>query len=104
MRYYRAVLPIPHGDVAFEMRQSIKKTVQNRLVCVKIDCAKRMSCSFLGIDIQYALNGKFELRNLSTSELTDRQTGVTLKRMVCDVLKEFTLNFHKFTRLQLTME
>ena len=78
-------------DVALEMRQAIKKAVQNRLVCVKIDCAKRMSRSFLGINIQYAQNGKIELRNLSTSELTDRQTGATLKRMVCDVLKEFDI-------------
>ncbi len=80
------------NELASDFRKKLKAEIANRRVCLKVDCAKRLSRSILGINVQFVKNGKIVLRTLSTYELNDRQTGVTLKRMILDVLKEHEIN------------
>ena len=52
---------------AAELRKTIKKQIGNRLICVKVDGAKRLSRAIVGINIQYIEDGKIQLRNLAES-------------------------------------
>ncbi len=59
---------------------------------LKVDCAKRLSRSILGINAQYVHDGKIILRTLSTYELKNRQTGATLKKMILETLGEYEIS------------
>ncbi len=74
---------------ASQLRDKMKEELKNRFICLKIDCAKRLGRSILGVNAQFIENGKIRLRTLSVMEIKDRQTGVVLKKLVSDVLKEF---------------
>jgi hypothetical protein len=54
---------------AQKIRDKLKDEMKNRLICLKVDCAKRLSRSILGINAQYVHDGKIILRSLSTYEL-----------------------------------
>jgi len=85
---------------AAELRKTIKKQIGNRLICVKVDGAKRLSRAIVGINIQYIEDGKIQLRNLASVELKDRQTGIALKKIVKDVASEYGIpakNFYTAT-------
>ena len=51
------------------------------MVCLKVDGAKRLSRSILGINVQFVKDGKIELRTLAAVELKDRQTAVNIKQV-----------------------
>ncbi len=76
---------------ASELRNQLKAEFKNKFLCLKVDCAKRLSRSILGVNVQFVENGKIRLRTLAVRVIKDRQTGVMLKNLVCDVLKEFEI-------------
>lgn len=76
---------------ASELISRLKGEFKNKFLCLKIDSAKRLFRSIFGINVQYIENGKIILRTLSVVEIKDRQTGVMLKNLVCEVLKEFDI-------------
>ena len=51
---------------AQKIRDKLKDEMKNRLICLKVDCTKRLSRSILGINAQYVHDGKIILRSLST--------------------------------------
>lgn len=59
--------------VATRIRQKLTMEMKNRLICLKIDCAKRLSRSILGINVKFIEGEKLKLRTLASQELTDRQ-------------------------------
>lgn len=77
---------------AEDLRQELVDEIKDRFISVKVDSAKRLSRSILGINIQYVKNGKIILRTLASKQLRDRQTGIHLKDTVCDILTEFGIN------------
>ncbi len=79
------------NQAALDIREKLKSELKNQFVCLKVDCAKRLSRSILGINVQFIQNDKLVLRTLSTYELKDRQTGATLKAMILDVLKQYSI-------------
>lgn len=80
---------------ASQLREKMKEELKNRSICLKIDCAKRLGRSILGVNAQFIENGKIRLRTLSVMEIKDRQTGVVLKKLVSDVLKEFDVKLNQ---------
>ena len=71
-------------------RPKIRDRLSNELkskmimICLKIDSARRLSRSVIGINIQFIESGKFDLRPLAIKEVTFSQTG--------EYIKEFTIN------------
>ena len=55
-----------------ELRQVLRKQLENRFVSLKVDGAKRLFRSVVGINVQYVEDGKVQLHNLSSVELKDR--------------------------------
>ena len=51
------------------------------MICLKVDGAKRLSRSILGINILFIKDGKIQLRTLAAVELKDRQTAVNIKKV-----------------------
>ena len=80
------------NQTAKEMRDQLKKEMKNRMLCLKVDCAKRLSRSILGFNAQYVNDCKVILRTLSTYELKNRQTGATLKNMILETLGEYNIS------------
>ena len=74
---------------AEDLRKVLRKEFENRLICIKLDGAKRLSRSVVGINVQFIENGKVQLRNLATVELKERQTGLALKKIVENTADEF---------------
>ena len=80
------------NQTAKEMHDQIKNEMKKRMICLKVDCAKRLSRSTLRINAQYVNDGKVILRTLSTYELKNRQTGATLKNMILETLGEYNIS------------
>jgi hypothetical protein len=55
-----------------ELRQVLRKQLENRFVSLKVDGAKRLFRSVVGINVQYVEDGKVQLHNLSSVELKYR--------------------------------
>ncbi|KAH7949152.1 hypothetical protein HPB49_005659 [Dermacentor silvarum] len=56
-------------------REEISQTLRKRMFSLKIDCASRLDRALLGINVQYAENGKLILQPLAMKELFDRHTA-----------------------------
>lgn len=75
-----------------EMKQNLIQLVENRLLCLKIDCASRNERSFLGINLQFVLDGKITVYTLSALELFSRHTGTNLKTAIIEELKKYNIS------------
>ncbi|KAH7937062.1 hypothetical protein HPB49_013441 [Dermacentor silvarum] len=59
---------------------------------LKIDCASRLDRALLGINVQYAVNGKLILQPLAMKELFDRHTAEHLTSQVKSTLSRYDLS------------
>ncbi|XP_060810041.1 uncharacterized protein LOC132904136 [Amyelois transitella] len=78
--------------VAYDIKLKIAAEVRNKLICIKVDSATCQDRRFLGINIQYIQNHQIFVRNLSVSEINERQTGDFLKEKVLEVLNDFLIS------------
>ena len=60
---------------AAELRQALKDHLGNRLICIKVDGAKRLDRAIVGVSIKFIEDGKIQLRKLAAIELKDRRTS-----------------------------
>ncbi|KAH7945724.1 hypothetical protein HPB49_014717 [Dermacentor silvarum] len=67
-------------------REEISQTLRKRMFSLKIDCASRLDRALLGINVQYAENGKLILQPLAMKELFDRHTAEHLTSQVKSTL------------------
>lgn len=74
---------------AYDVRKKIYEELKNKLVCLKIDVASVKSRRFLGINLQFILDKKLQLRNLCVVELHERNTAAFLKDTVLMVLSRY---------------
>ena len=69
------------------------------MICLKIDSARRLSRSVIGMNIQFIESGKFELRTLAIKEVTSSQTGQYIKEFVINVLQTYGINLSQIYSL-----
>ncbi|KAH9384808.1 hypothetical protein HPB48_026824 [Haemaphysalis longicornis] len=62
-------------EEAKSKQEEILQSLKNRMFSLKIDSASRIDRALLGINAQYAENGKLILRPLAMKELCDRHTA-----------------------------
>lgn len=74
--------------ISGEIREQIIKETEYTLISVMIDIATRCNRAFLGVNIQYILNGRIVVRNLKMLRLTESHTGKSLAAAVINTLKE----------------
>lgn len=77
---------------AEKCKEKIMKEVQNKMISLKVDAASRMSRSFLGINIQFMVDDKINLRTLAVRELKESHTAEYLKTVIIEVLTSFEIS------------
>lgn len=80
---------------AEKCKDKIIKECKNKMVSLKVDAASRMSRSFLGINIQFLIDGKITLRTLAVRELKESHTAEYLKTVIIEVLTSFEINIQQ---------
>ncbi|KAH7970592.1 hypothetical protein HPB49_011697 [Dermacentor silvarum] len=73
-------------------REEISQTLRKRMFSLKIDCVSRLDRALLGINVQYAENGKLILQPLAMKELFDRHTAEHLTSQVKSTLSRYDLS------------
>jgi hypothetical protein len=83
---------------AARIRESLRTELENQIISLKVDCAKRLNRSMLGINVQFVKNGKIHLRTLAMREVTAKHTGEHLKEMMTSVLRNYSISLkHIYT-------
>ncbi|CAI6375595.1 unnamed protein product [Macrosiphum euphorbiae] len=80
------------SPAAQKIRQEITKIVENRLICLKMDCVTRHDRSILGVNIQIIHNDELVLKTLAMIELKIRHTGENLKNEVFSLLNRYNID------------
>lgn len=78
--------------ISGKIREEIIKQTKYTLISVLIDIATRCNRAFLGVNIQYILNGRIVVRTLKMLRLTESHTGKSLAVAVINTLKEFEIS------------
>jgi len=60
----------------------IKKEVENRPLSLKIDRVKRLNHSIIGINVQYQVENKLQIRTLEMTVLRESHNAELLKSVV----------------------
>ncbi|XP_040360142.1 uncharacterized protein LOC121048176 [Ixodes scapularis] len=79
-------------EEAKSKREEISSSLRGRMFSLKIDCASRLDRALLGINVQYAENGRLVLQPLAMKELFDRHTGEHLRLQVKSTLSRYDLS------------
>lgn len=80
---------------AAALREELKKEMKDRYVCAKLDVATRGCTSFLGVNVQYTLEGKLMVRYFKTMPITMSTKAEDLKDMVLETFKVFDLDIRR---------
>lgn len=80
---------------AEKCKEKIMKEVQNKMISLKVDAASRMNRSFLGINIQFMVDDKINLRTLAVRELKESHTAEYLKTVIIEVLTSFQISINQ---------
>lgn len=81
--------------VSEHIRDKVQIETKCLPLCLMIDigtCCKR---SFLGIRVQFILNGKLGFRSIGMVELRDAHTGIYLAKVIIEQLKVFDINIRQ---------
>ena len=76
---------------AARIRESLCTELENKIISLKVDCAKRLNRSLLGINVQFVKEGKIQLRTLAMREVTVKHTGEHLKEMMISILRNYSI-------------
>lgn len=82
-------------SIAEQIRDQIINETKNTLISVLIDIATKCGRAFLGVNIQYMLNGRIVVRTLKMLHLTESHTGKSLANAVVNTLKEFDISINQ---------
>lgn len=74
--------------VANNIKESISKCINKKMICLKIDVATRMDKSILGINIQYIKESKIVINTIGMIQLRKRHKSQFLKEEIINCLKE----------------
>ncbi|CAG9791982.1 unnamed protein product [Diatraea saccharalis] len=78
-------------EEANAIRKCISSEVQNKMISLKLDSATCLERKFIGVNVQYIINGRIVVRNLGVLEVCDRQTSTFLKNTIEELLTDFRI-------------
>ncbi|XP_065324914.1 uncharacterized protein LOC135931607 [Gordionus sp. m RMFG-2023] len=76
---------------ASEIRCLIMQQVKNKLISLKIDTATRFQKSVLGVNAQFIIDDKIEIRTLGMLEIVKAHTASNLKEEIENLLKKYNI-------------
>lgn len=79
------------GYQASKIEEQIKNEVKGKFVAVMADAASKNSKSFLGISLQYVLDGVIMVRSAGVIELLSSHTSINLMNAILDRLQLFEI-------------
>lgn len=78
---------------AEEVKSKIREEVKDTIVHVKLDLARRLRRSILGVNIQFMKNDKIVVRTLCMKETNSSHTGEYICALVMDALDSFGIKY-----------
>lgn len=81
--------------VAESIRNKLKNELSGRFVSLMADGVTKRKRSFLGIGVQYVLNGDLKIRSLGLKKLDEAHTGKYLSDVIKECLQEFGCDVHQ---------
>ncbi|CAK9297482.1 unnamed protein product [Gordionus sp. m RMFG-2023] len=76
---------------ASEIRCQIMQQLKNKLISLKIDTATRFQKSVLGVNAQFIMDDKIEIRTLGMLEIVKAHTASNLKEEIDNLLKQYNI-------------
>lgn len=96
--YGEGIAARPHNAVrdyirfqASEIEQQIRNEVKGKFVAIMVDAASRNSKSFLGISLQYVLDGVVTIRNAGVIEILCSHSAKNLMLVIMERLRIFEI-------------
>lgn len=77
---------------AKRVKEEISKEVKDKFVALMVDTASRNKKTFMGLSLQYILNGRAVIRCIGMTEVTEEHSSINLKNMIMHRLNDFGIN------------
>ena len=77
---------------AASIKKEIKTELKNKIFSLKIDSVSRLNRSVLGINVQYVVKNKIQIKTLAMREMLYKHSAVNIKQIVMDTLNEYDLH------------
>lgn len=77
---------------AKRVKEEICKEVKEKFVALMVDTASRNNKTFMGLSLQYILDGRAVIRCIGMTEVTEEHSSLNLKNMIMHRLNEFGIN------------
>lgn len=81
-------------QIAVKIKNQIKCEVKGQFICLMVDIARKNNKSFLGINIQYTVDGIVKCRSLGMKQLKQAHTSKFIKEVIsnCFLLFDITVD------------
>jgi hypothetical protein len=79
-------------SIAIKIRYDICKTLQKRIICLKVDIASIGTRFFLGVNCQFLEEGNIIWKNLAETEIFQRHTAEHLKDLLLLTLRRYRID------------
>lgn len=77
---------------AKRVKEEITKEVKGKFVALMVDTASRNNKTFLGLSLQYVLDGRVIVRCIGMSEIICSHSSLNIKNMIMHCLNDFGIN------------
>lgn len=77
---------------AARIDEEIKKEVRGRFIALMVDTASRNNKTFMGLSLQYVLDGRVIIRCIGMSEIDDAHSSLNIKNIIMHRLNFFDIN------------
>lgn len=78
---------------AAEVKSEIRKEIENSIIHVKLDLARRQRKSILGVNIQYMKDDVIKVRTLSMLQTNGSHTGEYICSLLMQILDDFNIKY-----------
>lgn len=77
---------------AKRVKEEIIKEVKGKFVALMVDTASRNNRTFIGLSLQYIVNGRLIIRCIGMSEITIEHSSLNIKNIIMHRLNDFEIN------------
>lgn len=77
---------------AKRVQEEITKEVKGKFIALMVDTASRNNKTFLGLSLQYILNGRVVVRSIGMNEVINEHSSLNIKNMIMHRLNDFEIN------------
>lgn len=79
-------------ELSLKVRENIKQEIKNKFVALMMDIATKNHRSYLGVSVQYVLNGTVQIKSIGIQEICGSHTADYIKEVTLSCLTEFNIS------------